>query len=505
MKGELILTNIKDELVKDKADFEMEFSNYDFALKVYIDENIDIDSQLKNREKFDKCMDFSREVRKITGMINEDEEKGIQYIENNFDNLLDSIEYVTLYLEDTDIKEFINNNKILLTKKIVLDEQLDIKEYDKLILLMNEYKDYIDKMYIRLIGNNGYVSLIDCYKTMNLIKEKANSIKELNLSPMETVMYTYDQVRNRVYKFEDENESKDKSRDLSEVLFGDKIVCLGYARIFSNILYYLGIDSYLVHLESNKGPGHSRNMVYIQDDKYDIDGVYYFDPTFDSKRKEDDNSYLYTYKSFAKTRKYMDKQDKKLGFNFKEEAMPVCSKNMVKKFKEMLDNEKYDNLLDYAKSFNYMSLVLGHGIIVEPLRCRKDFPFYKEPDYERLSKIYKEMYLKFNSEIPAETMIEILYNVRKVEHEQDPNWYLYSLDDLYKTFRTSDWKFEYNHYDSKTKLLSRIFGEEPNYEISLAENFKNFALENNMFEDKEKSRTLVKKMPNSKIKFSEEN
>ena len=142
---------------------------------------------------------------------------------------------------------------------------LDITDYDKLIELMNKYNDIADKIYVSLTGNTNYVSLLDCYKTMSAIKQQAADIKQLGLSPMETIMYVYDQVRNRVYTFENEDESCFKSRDLSEVMFGDKIVCAGYANVFHVLLHYIGIENLVVLLTERNNPksGHARNVVYV--------------------------------------------------------------------------------------------------------------------------------------------------------------------------------------------------------------------------------------------------
>jgi len=42
---------------------------------------------------------------------------------------------------------------------------LDITDYDRLMELMNEYKDMTAKIYVSLKGNTNYVSLMDMYKT----------------------------------------------------------------------------------------------------------------------------------------------------------------------------------------------------------------------------------------------------------------------------------------------------------------------------------------------------
>ena len=69
----------------------------------------------------------------------------------------------------------------------------------------------------------------------------------------------------------------------------------------------IGIKSDLIILEDETHTsGHARNGIFIEDPKYNINGYYYFDATWDSKRKDNDNSYLLSYKYFAKTKEQMD-------------------------------------------------------------------------------------------------------------------------------------------------------------------------------------------------------
>ena len=241
MKGELVLV---DNVFSEENEFEIGTSAQDFCLHIYVDDEETFEKQLKNRKSFDYCMNALEEFWLLNGEVNKDQLKEKEYISEHFDNILDSVEYIKLSFDELDNKEFIKKNPLVLSKKIVLSERLDITDYDKLMGLMNEYKEIADKVYVSLTGNTNYVSLLNCYKTMSEIKKQAKEIIKLGLSPMETIMYVYDQVRNRVYTFENEDESCFKSRDLSEVMFGDKIVCAGYANLFNGLLHYIGIENF---------------------------------------------------------------------------------------------------------------------------------------------------------------------------------------------------------------------------------------------------------------------
>ena len=74
-----------------------------------------------------------------------------------------------------------------------------------------------------------------------MLFRRKETIKKLHLSPLETVLYVYDLVRERKYQEEGANECHTKSRDLTSVLLGDKIVCAGFVNLFNTILEKLDI------------------------------------------------------------------------------------------------------------------------------------------------------------------------------------------------------------------------------------------------------------------------
>lgn len=483
MKGEITLI---DNIDCGNYEFSVLPSAHDFSLSIYVDKDHTLESQLKNKTGFRKCIEEMIEIRNVIGSITPEEEQEIKYIEDNFENLLDSVEYIYFSFEEQSVKDYIKENPIVLTKKIVIDVRLEITDYDKLIELMREYEDIIDKVYVNFSGNDNYVSLKDCYKTMNIIKKQADSIKSLGMSPMEEIMYVYDQVRNRVYTFENSDETCFKSRDLTEVLVGDKIVCAGYANIFSTLLGYLGIKNYKVYLrEKNKDSAHARNVIYVKDPKYNLDGVYYFDPTWDSKKKENDNSYLYRYRYFAKTREYMD-NDKH--YDFEDVGSPLYSKDLYSKLKEIIDSGEYEKLMDYSKTITHMGNIVGEKNLISPHYIYKDSPFFGQFDTKTFLKRFKRVVKKFDKEIPAETMLELLNNVRKIEYYQDSDWYLYSISDIYRTMIESNWTFKENHLSEQERFLAVILGQKKQDKKDPKSNYTAYGHEKELFKNIEQVR-----------------
>lgn len=478
MKGELILVDDIDIEYND-AEFDLLLSCHDFSLSIYINNEKSLEKQLKNREEYDRCISILKASLVDFSLLDDKINEQIEYVSKNFDNIFESVEYVKLLFCKNDVLKYIMDNPSLLSKKIVLNEVLNIDDYDVLMNLMNKYENYIDKIYVSLVGNDNYVSLTDCYKTMKKIKDEAECIKKLCLSPMETIMYVYDKVRSRVYTYEKEDESVFKSRDLSEVMFGDKIVCAGYSNIFSVLLTYLGIDNKVVHLKSfdSSKYGHARNVVYVQDAKYDIDGVYYFDATNDSRCEDETYEYLFRYLFFAKTKHFMDKNDENYLIDIN---LPAFSADMCDKIKKSIDSSDYETFLKYSKSLNFMSkLIDGSSLIGLDVLL----PVGGKFNYKEVLEKFKVLYKKFNKSISAETVLKLLYNVRRVEYYENPELYPYSLNHMIKTFKINNWNFE---SDAKERLLCAIYGEK--FETDPIKKFSDYCFEHDLFEDMERVR-----------------
>lgn len=249
-------------------------------------------------------------------------------------------------------------------------------------------------------------------------------------------MIAYDIVRSRIYKKEKENEPKYLSRDLSEVLFGENIVCLGFANHFSALLTYLGYINRVVKI-SSKDSAHARVITSVTDPKYNIDAVYYFDPTFDSKT---DNFYIYNYAHFARTRKYFEKIE--LNY-FRDNNFPFYCSNFLEKLDEVFTGKTYDDYfsnkekyMKYIHSLNYMFDMQNEFENFTLININK-----RLEDKSWREKI-KNISEKFDKKIPGKTLFEIFKNVRKIEYYIDPNNYPYDSFELYLTILHSNWELE---------------------------------------------------------------
>jgi len=129
-------------------------------------------------------------------------------------------------------------------------------------------------------------------------------IRSTNLSPAEKLLYAYDIMK--TFKYKENNEQKEQSRYLHNIVMSDYIVCVGYAKFMEQLLLENGIPAEEIgvtcNLDKEQPDGHARTFVRLDDDKYDIHGVFCIDATWDSTRSQlvlvetKDNEHYVQYK-----------------------------------------------------------------------------------------------------------------------------------------------------------------------------------------------------------------
>ncbi len=154
-----------------------------------------------------------------------------------------------------------------------------------------ELEEFIQK------NNNGKVFIASDFDYKEYVlsetlsaQQKANEIvknlKDSDLSPFEKYMAIYNFLTTKVYHESDDDLSK--SRNLISVLNGDDIVCVGYAKLMKYLCDEVGIPCICqeseVYNRTDGRPigGHENNIVCIDDDKYNIHGIFYSDACWDS-------------------------------------------------------------------------------------------------------------------------------------------------------------------------------------------------------------------------------
>ena len=116
-----------------------------------------------------------------------------------------------------------------------------------------------------------------------------SSINVDTLSPLEKFLSIYIFLAKRKYTEEENREEAYKSRDIISVTNSEYIVCEGFANLLSYLSKNVGIDCFVqvLSLENETTNLHANNLVYIDDDKYDVHGLYYTDVTWDAGYSRD--------------------------------------------------------------------------------------------------------------------------------------------------------------------------------------------------------------------------
>lgn len=343
-----------------------------------------------------------------------------------------------------EVRDYLLKNPMLCHHKIVFDHSvaLSTEAFQK---VKENFKDF-PNVYVMLPGNVDPVSISDYEKTVLAIEEIVKKIQRYSYSPFEAILYAYDLVRDRFYIQEDVGEKETVSRDLSSVLLGDKIVCTGFANIFHAVLKKLGIPSMVFTLLLPDAPGHARNLVYVQDEKHGINGLYFFDPTFDCK-KEEKNQFLYSYRFFAKTKEEIDALS---GYPFLYETYDKFSEASVLALEEQLSGEylHIEELLyviPFAKVNHLLSLIGLEKLSLEDIPLPKD---------DVLDKLYMITDLS-HSPIRGDTFLKALYEVRRNQYYENPEKYAFDMHSLVTILYLS--KFSSTE-SCDERLLRSLFG-----------------------------------------------
>ena len=121
------------------------------------------------------------------------------------------------------------------------------------------------------------------------INELANKIASQNLSPLEQMLSVYIEITKKPYQDVLLTIDNYMSRSVYGVLNSNFIVCVGYSELFEAIMKQINPNIKIYENSIIVGGRHSDLIVHLIDKKYNIDGLYLLDPTFDNKGEKKEN------------------------------------------------------------------------------------------------------------------------------------------------------------------------------------------------------------------------
>lgn len=246
-------------------------------------------NDLKTSNKFDITLDSLKE-NKIENLRFLPDNAIINIITFDYNHDYSEEEILTLISEKLDILDKLNKKfivKIPVDKRSIF-QKLFKTNYNNLdLIIKNDLYEYPYQQYL---------------EEEKKLDSMVEPIKNANLSPLEKYIAVYNIVKNfKPYK--ENTENPEYSRYLRYILDNKYMVCVGYAKLLEVLLDKVGIStqhlSVSVDTSYKKGftleekpveyAGHARVIVNLDDDKYNIHGLYMSDPTWDNNLE---NNYL---------------------------------------------------------------------------------------------------------------------------------------------------------------------------------------------------------------------
>ena len=228
----------------------------------------------------------------------------------------------TLTNEEIENFIYINDDTIITIKTEYSASRFNEQEYlNNLIRICNILKTHNKKYNIKIDINNrellkqsGLLNIPNInftinndlyeYKQEEYLKEEEQldkliePIKNSNLSPYEKYLAVYNIVK-QFKPYKENNENKEESRYLRYILNNEYIVCVGFSKLLTTLLDKAGIpamnisvgvdtsydDGFTMEDKPTNIEGHQRNIIKIDDDKYNIHGIFALDITWDSDKE----------------------------------------------------------------------------------------------------------------------------------------------------------------------------------------------------------------------------
>ncbi len=200
-------------------------------------------------------------------------------------------------------------------------------------------------------------------KQINAWADEINNarVNGKKLTQFEKVLYAYEIVSKYSYKLEDKEANGNLSRTVIHVLTGDKICCAGFERIYRHILNRVGIHCSYLYLPPlpEYEFAHAVSLVYIDDDSYDLHGIFVSEPTWgrtqEGEGKATGRDYKYAYMTINKARETY----KRNGLDLNEEQLYKAKQELFAsvypedeiKFQKMMLNKRKEHYLKNLKGF----------------------------------------------------------------------------------------------------------------------------------------------------------
>ena len=344
-------------------------------------------------------------------------------------NMLADMDTISIYknnlLEDNILNlRYLKENasiNISLTDNLMTEEEKLTLIKDNLIKLESLNKKYMvtfslnergifNKLFKDLKFNNLDLIIDNDYynysmEEYNYEEEKlellVKDIIDKDLSPFEKFIAVYNIVKN-IKPYKENLENREEARRLKYILDNDYIVCVGYAKLLVELLRKVGINAtdYSLNADISYDDGftleekiielaaHKRVIVNIDDDKYNIHGLYLSDPTWDNDLEK----------------------------NYLNNAIMTFDKMQVNN--RMFEYDIYNPILDIHNFKEYNEQV--NFLLKRNIQKLNDIKTYKDNPLQKILDAYKKTGVSILQTIKCDLKYQEFFNkLRSCHNEED--------------------------------------------------------------------------------------
>lgn len=273
-------------------------------------------------------------------------------------------------------------------------------------------------------------------------------LKGKELSPLEKYLAIYSIVKNYKKYRETTIGEKDESRNLKYILHNDFIVCRGFGILLVTLCDKMDIDASMlsVTVDTSYDKGfteeekivekgeHARCTISIDDDKYNVHGLYIADPTWDSDFEHD------AYNNALMTTDKMQVAKRMFYYNY---ATPILDIHNFKEFNDQvnyllkyyINNTGYVGTYDKVVLFEYKRLITS---ILNNISCDPKYYYFinklsdchEQNDYDNLlTELGKYLLTRINIKVNDEVILNAAISANKIVgrnyNEEDIRNYYY--------------------------------------------------------------------------------
>ena len=333
-----------------------------------------------------------------------------------YNNIRELFEILKNHDKNYDLMFYVQNRKIFSDSKILENK------YENLNITINNEGD-----------NYTFSKYKDNDKTLdNLIKK----IKTEKLSPLERFTYVYNVVRKYAeYRenSEDENVKQAKTSKYKSLLDNDYIVCKEYNSLLTVLLNKVGLASLYIKGKNNCLNEKeifeitSKNLVKIDDDKYNVHGIYVNDIKLENI--DISNKFTFALMTFDKIKKIEKLESPTLIdclFDFRNKGEFYAKINYLIKYY----SNKFDTANGIIKTIYNLILVYLYRLdYKEYTYLYKKYNLLNYDEVNNLQKVFEQMledYYEYvskyvNKEIVVESIKNAYFNAKVILKKDNKN------------------------------------------------------------------------------------